>query len=214
MSAGDTTRTIELDGHQLELSNLDKPYFPGSDISKGDVVDYYRRIAPTMLPHVVGKPLVLQRFPDGIDADGFFQKNTPGHVPDWIRRVEMKTSTGGSTSYAVIDGAAGQVVGFAWPARGRRRARRRRRFRHDGDRDVFQNAIAKHTVAPYSLRALTRAPIAAPLHWDEALDASFHPQRITHDDIFRRLGQLDDPWAHVEPPSATIADAIDALDAQ
>ncbi len=305
MSTSDTTRTIELDGHQLELSNLDKPFFPDSDVSKGDVVDYYGRIADTMLPHVAGRPLVLQRFPDGIEADGFFQKNTPDHVPDWIRRVDMKTTTGDVTRYAVIDGAAGLVhlanqgtivfhtlladadspnhpievifdldpadddlddvrhaagelravledlglaprvkssgsrglhvvvdtldhdVDFETTAsfarrvaervvdRGpftleqRKAARRGRLFV-----DVLRNAVANHAVAPYSLRALPGAPIAAPLHWDEALDASFHPQRITHDNIFRRLGQLDDPWAHVDPPSATIADALAALDAQ
>ena len=90
-----TTRTVA--GRTIELSNLDKPYFPGGEafpgdepIRKGDVVDYYERIAEQMLPHVAGRPLVLQRFPDGIDGYGFYQKNTPDHVPDWIERVEIE----------------------------------------------------------------------------------------------------------------------------
>jgi len=94
----------------VELSHLDKAYFPGDDpITKLDVVDYYERIAEYMLPHVAGRPLILQRFPDGIGDSGFYQKNTPDHVPDWIGRVDIDTADGGHTRYAVIDDAAGLV---------------------------------------------------------------------------------------------------------
>lgn len=99
----------EVAGRTLDLSNLDKVFYPGEGFTKGDVVEHYERVAPLMLPHVAGRPLVLQRFPDGIDGPGFFQKNTPAHAPDWIDRVELATADGGSTTYSVVEDAAGLV---------------------------------------------------------------------------------------------------------
>jgi bifunctional non-homologous end joining protein LigD len=66
-------------------------------------------------------------------------------------------------------------------------------------------------VAPYSLRPLPEAPVAAPLHWDEALSSRFEPRRITLNNVFRRLGQTDDPWADPPTPRTTIADALATL---
>lgn len=91
---------------QIEVSNADKVFFPGSDITKGDVAEYYRRIAELLLPHVARRPIVLQRFPDGIDDSGFFQKNTPASSPDWIGRVSLATVDGGTTEYSVLDDSA------------------------------------------------------------------------------------------------------------
>ncbi len=232
-------------------------------------MDYYERIAEQMLPHVAGRPLVLQRFPDGIDGFGFYQKNTPDHVPDWIERVEIDTADGGSTRYPVVDDAAG-IVYFAnqgaivfhtllakadapmspvevifdldpssddlAPVRAAAEELRSvledlglaPRVKSTGSRglhvvvdviddgevgfdltstfarrvaeivsergdftlefrknqragrlflDILRNGPASHAVAPYSLRPITGAPVAAPLDWDEALSADFHPRR-------------------------------------
>lgn len=298
----DRSRTVELDGREIEFSRLDKVFFPESQTTKGDVIDYYQRISDSMLPHVVGRPLVLQRFPDGIEQNGFFQKNTPEHVPEWIERVEVDTADGGSTTYSVIDGVSGLVhladqgtvtfhtllAGAEAPRRPvevifdldpadddldpvRRSASELRsvlddlalfpRVKSSGSRglhvvvdvvddeidfdttanfarrvaeivvgrgpftleqrkakrngrlfvDILRNAVANHAVAPYSLRPLPGAPVAAPLHWDEALDSSFHPRRITIDNIFRRLGQIDDPWHRPDRPDTTITEALDEL---
>ncbi len=78
--------------------------------------------------------------------------------------------------------------------------------------DILRNGPASHAAAPYTLRALPEAPIAAPLDWDEALATSFHPRRITIRNIFRRLAQKTDPWADAPGPSTSIADALDALE--
>ncbi len=101
--------TREIDGHLIELSSLDRVVFPDDGITKGDVVDHYQRVAELMLPHVGDRPLVLERFPRGIGGDGFFQKNTPDHVPEWIDRVELRTEEGGTTVYSVSDSPAGLV---------------------------------------------------------------------------------------------------------
>ena len=77
--------TIERFGrYSVELSNTDKLLFPDSGISKGDLIDYYRNIAEVMLPHLQDRPLTLQRFPDGIDQQGFYQQESSDYFPDWI----------------------------------------------------------------------------------------------------------------------------------
>ncbi len=83
---------IEVGGRRLTVKNLDKALFPASggrpQVTKGEVIDYYRRIAETMLPHLKGRPVSLQRCPDGID-DCFFQKDVPDYFPDWIARADL-----------------------------------------------------------------------------------------------------------------------------
>lgn len=78
----------------VETSNEDKLLFPGDGISKGDLIDYYVAVADTMLPHLEGRPLSMQRFPDGIDEPGFYQKEAPDYFPDWIERVRIGTADG------------------------------------------------------------------------------------------------------------------------
>ncbi len=291
-------------GRLIQVSNMDKVFFAESGITKGQVIDYYERIAPTMLAHVARRPLVLQRFPDGTGGPGFFQKNTPAHVPDWIERVPVATADAGTTTYSVIDDAAGlvylanqgalvfhlmlsdatapttptEVIFDLDPstedlapvrhaasllrdvldeldlaARVKSSGSRglhvvvdvtdegadftlTRTFAHRvaevilpqgpftlehrkadrGDRlflDIFRNGPAAHVAAPYTLRPLPGAPVAAPLDWDEALDASFRPRRITLANIFRRLAQKPDPWADRPRPMSTIAAALAHLEA-
>jgi len=96
---------IHIDGRAISLSNQDKTLFPKDGISKGDLVDYYRRIAEIAIPHYRGRPLTMHRFPDGIDADGFFQKEAPDHFPDWIERATLDKE-GGSLRQVIANDAA------------------------------------------------------------------------------------------------------------
>ncbi|MFF4833750.1 non-homologous end-joining DNA ligase [Streptomyces sp. NPDC001315] len=73
--------------------------------TKGDLVDYYRSVAPFMLPHLRGRPLMLERYPDGLDGARFMQKNTPEHYPEWIHRVEV-AKEGGTVTHVVCDDTA------------------------------------------------------------------------------------------------------------
>jgi bifunctional non-homologous end joining protein LigD len=88
---------------RFELSSPDKLLFPADGITKADLAGYYERVAEWMLPHVQGRPLSLQRFPDGIEGEGFFHKNVPSHYPDWVRRVEVDKA-GGTVVHAVVSG--------------------------------------------------------------------------------------------------------------
>jgi bifunctional non-homologous end joining protein LigD len=96
------TVTVESGSRRIEVSNADKVFFPDSGITKGDLVEYYDRIGETMLRHVVDRALSLHRFPDGIEGEGFFQKDTPDHFPDWIARESLKKE-GGTVDHPVCE---------------------------------------------------------------------------------------------------------------
>ncbi len=80
-------------GRPLELSNLDKVFWPGEGITKGDLIDFYRAVADVAVPHVQGRPFTMKRYPDGIGAKPFFQKNAPSHMPDWIPTAEFPATS-------------------------------------------------------------------------------------------------------------------------
>ena len=92
-SAPSDRTTVEIDGRQLSLSNLDKVIYPSVGFTKAEVIDYYRRIAPVMVPHLAGRPITLKRYPNGVDGQSFFEKNCPSHRPDWIATIDI-SSTG------------------------------------------------------------------------------------------------------------------------
>jgi bifunctional non-homologous end joining protein LigD len=73
------------------LSNLPKVLYPATGFTKGEVIDYYTRIAPVLLPHIEDRPLTLKRYPDGVAGKSFFEKNAPSHAPDWVRKVRLPT---------------------------------------------------------------------------------------------------------------------------
>ena len=90
-------QSVEIEGRTLSLSNLDKVLYP-SGFTKGQVIDYYVRIAPVLLPYLRGRNATLRRFPDGSTRESFYAKNVPPGMPDWVKRVRVKDVT-----YPVID---------------------------------------------------------------------------------------------------------------
>jgi len=80
---------VEIEGRQLKLSNLDKVLYPDAGFTKGQVIDYYTRIAPVLLPHLRRRPLTLKRYPNGVDAQFFYEKNCPKHRPDWVETIAV-----------------------------------------------------------------------------------------------------------------------------
>jgi bifunctional non-homologous end joining protein LigD len=97
--------TLRVGSRQLELTHEDKVLFPRDGITKGDLVAYYRRIARHMLPHLRGRPLMLHRFPDGIEQEGFYQKEASDFFPEWIKRVAAEKE-GGVVHHVVCNDAA------------------------------------------------------------------------------------------------------------
>src|ERR1700742_3232814 len=86
-----STRTT-IDGRELTVSNLDKVLFPQSGFTKGQLIDYYVRIAPALLPHLRERPLTMKRYPDGVEGKSFFEKHIPSHAPDWVSSVDVSAS--------------------------------------------------------------------------------------------------------------------------
>ena len=295
------TKILTVGGRDVEISNAAKVLFPGDGITKLDLAEFYAKIAETALPYYRNRPLTMQRFPDGIDAEGFFQKNVPDYFPDWIERVEVPKEDGTVTHVIVTEAATlvyladqgcftphlslaragalrkpdrmvfdldpsdddfGKVqeaaravkaaldkrampsfvattgsrglhivlsldasveverlrpfaralaeeVVEAHPGLATTEQRKARR----GDKvliDTFRTAHAQTAVAPYAIRARPGAPVATPLHWPEAFASDMAPDRYTIASIFRRLGQITDPWVGIDDDplnAATLADA-------
>ena len=280
--AGQTTQE-RVGSRAVQISRPEKVLFPGDGITKADLVAYYREVAPVMLPHLRGRALMLERYPDGTDAQRIMQKEISDYFPDWIHRARL-AKHGGSVTHVVCDDEATLVylanqacIGLhRWPAKTDRPEHpdrlivdldparddfdavreaaqllhelldelglpstamttgsrglhvlvaldRRadfdevRAFAHDvaellaarhPDRlttearkqarrhrlylDVQRNGYAQTAIAPYSVRALPGAPVAAPIAWSELDDPTVTARRWTMATIGERIRA--DPW--------------------
>lgn len=281
------TQRLRAGRRTVDLSRPGKVLFPEDGITKADLADYYRSVARRMLPHLRGRPLMLERHPDGTDGPAFMQKNLPDHYPDWFHRAVLPKE-GGTVTYPLCDdtasllyladqacitphrflskadrpdhpdrlvfdldppgrdfalvraaahalrelldelelpsqvmttGSRGLHVVIALDRRApfedvrsfahgvadvlagrdpkrfttepRKKARRGRLYL-----DVQRNAYAQTAVAPYAVRALPGAPVAAPLAWADLDDPELTARRWTLTTIDPLLE--DDPWQ--EPP--------------
>ena len=84
-----TDSAVDIQGRHIKLSNLEKVLYPAVGFTKQQVIDYYARIAPVMIPHLAGRALTRKRYPDGVDGEPFFEKNAPMHKPDWVKTVPI-----------------------------------------------------------------------------------------------------------------------------
>jgi bifunctional non-homologous end joining protein LigD len=89
---------VAVEGRTLSLSNLDKVMYPAVGFTKGQVIDYYTRVAPALLPHLRNRPLTMKRYPNGVEGEFFYEKRCPSHAPEWVRR-----ETVGKIEYCVCD---------------------------------------------------------------------------------------------------------------
>ncbi|CAL9285253.1 non-homologous end-joining DNA ligase [Streptomyces sp. R02] len=294
------SRTVRAGRRRLEIHRPDKVLFPGGDgareYTKGDLVDYHRAVARHMLPQLRGRPLMLDRRPDGIGGPAFMQKNTPDSYPDWITRAEV-AKEGGTVTHTVCDDTAtllylvdqASVTLHRWLSRAddpdrpdrlvfdldpsgddfeavREAARLTgelldelalpsalmttgsrglhvvvpldggqdfdsvREFAREvadtlagahpdrlttaarkkdrGDRlylDVQRNAYAQTAVAPWTVRALPGAPVAAPVTWEQLDDPELHARRWTVENALEQAES--DPWAGLSRKGRSLAPA-------
>ena len=98
---------VTVDGRTLTLTNLAKVLYPDDGFTKAEVLDYYQRVAPVLLPHIADRPVTLKRYPEGVDGEAFFQKHVTEHRPDWIRTATVSSASsrarGTMVTYLVID---------------------------------------------------------------------------------------------------------------
>ncbi|HVO54302.1 MAG TPA: non-homologous end-joining DNA ligase [Solirubrobacterales bacterium] len=98
---------VEVDGRELKLTNLDKVLYPAAGFSKGEMVDYYARVAAAMVPHLKGRAVTLRRFPEGVDDldSAFFEKRCPKHRPQWVKTTSVVAGPrSGTIDFCVCDG--------------------------------------------------------------------------------------------------------------
>src|SRR6478735_6017219 len=109
-----TTSVLRVDGHDIEVSSVEKLLYPDAGFTKGDVINYYIAIAPVLLPHLEDRALTMKRYPDGVGKFFFYEKNCPPYRPKWLRtaRVPSSQKDKDDTHYCVID----TLPGLVWAA--------------------------------------------------------------------------------------------------
>jgi bifunctional non-homologous end joining protein LigD len=93
---------VEVQGRKLKLTNLDKVLYPTAGFTKGQVVDFYVRIAPVLVPHLAGRALTMKRYPEGVDHEYFFEKNAPMHRPDWVMTTPVWSDSNHRTVHYIL----------------------------------------------------------------------------------------------------------------
>jgi len=103
---------VDIGGRTLALSNLDKVLYPSAGFTKGQVIDYYVRVAPVLLDHLGDRGITMRRFPDGVEAGSFFEKRCPSHRPDWVQTATGPGDRNGEIGYCRLT----EVAAVAWAA--------------------------------------------------------------------------------------------------
>lgn len=96
-------QTLDVDGKKVDVTNLDKVFYPKAGFTKGDVIDYYVRVSSVLLPHLKERPITLKRYPDGVEGFFFYEKKCPVHRPKWMKTTKVTKSEGGDINYCVIN---------------------------------------------------------------------------------------------------------------
>jgi bifunctional non-homologous end joining protein LigD len=106
-------KEVRLGSKNIEVSNPEKVLYPDDGFTKANLVEYYDKIAATMLPHIQGRPINMQRFPNGISSGGFYEKEMPDFYPDWIGRAEVYLKGKDETQFQVVCNDAATLVYIA-----------------------------------------------------------------------------------------------------
>jgi bifunctional non-homologous end joining protein LigD len=285
--------------YKIALTNPEKLLF-GSRYTKGDLIHYYASIAPVMLKYIYNRPLMLHRFPDGIDGESFYQKDASDYFPSWIKQVRIPKQEGFNNSvvcqnratliylanqacitlhrwlsridklyypdllifdldpapgiafnklctvaytcktileaheltpFVMTTGSKGlhvvvplkrlysfeqvkqhahyyaQLVEKQHPGLVTQELRKEKR-KNKIFIDTLRNSYGATAVAPYSVRAYIRAPVATPLYWHELQEPDLTAQKYTIDTVFKRLDKTGDPWHKIK----TFASSLKKID--
>ena len=95
--------TLDIHGRKVDVTNLDKVFYPKTGFTKGNIIDYYVRISPVLLPHLKNRAISLKRYPDGVEGFFFYEKNAPKHRPTWIKTTKVPKDSGGEINYCVMN---------------------------------------------------------------------------------------------------------------
>ncbi len=116
MSPEPDEQLVSVDGHQFKLKRLDKVLYPEAGTTKAEVLDYYARIAPVLLPQLADRPVTRIRWPDGVDSKPFYEKNTPSYAPSWLRTVKLPTPGSSRNRETLVFPVLEQTADLIWMA--------------------------------------------------------------------------------------------------
>jgi bifunctional non-homologous end joining protein LigD len=106
-SSGNDELVLEIEGHQVKCTRLNKVLYPQTRTTKADVIDYYVRIAPFILPHLKNRPVTLKRYPDGVTGQAFWEKDAPSFTPQWVNTYPVPRRAGGpDIQYTLVENTA------------------------------------------------------------------------------------------------------------
>jgi bifunctional non-homologous end joining protein LigD len=100
---------LDIGGAKVAVTNLNKVFYPKTGFTKGQVIDYYIRVSPQLLPHLKNRPITLKRYPDGVEGFFFYEKKCPSHRPHWVKTAKVAKSAGGEIKYCVMNDLAALV---------------------------------------------------------------------------------------------------------
>jgi bifunctional non-homologous end joining protein LigD len=106
-----SSETWQLDGHPVQVSHLEKVYWPQTGFTKGELLDYYRQVAPVLLPHLKDRPVTLRVYPQGVGGTAYYLRDCPADAPEWLRRVQYQPRT---VSHPVPLPLIDTVAGLLW----------------------------------------------------------------------------------------------------
>ena len=97
---------LKIDDKEVKLTNLNKVYFPALNLTKGEVIDYYIKIAPYILPHLINRPFSMLNFPDGYGNKSFYRKQCPAGAPEWVETIAIPSSSKGYVDWCLVNNRA------------------------------------------------------------------------------------------------------------
>ena len=103
------TSSLEIEGKPVAVSNLDKVMYPKTGFTKGQIIDYYVKASPYLLPHLKNRPITLKRYPNGVEGFFFYERQCPPHRPEWVKTADVPRKEGGEVHYCVLDSLAALV---------------------------------------------------------------------------------------------------------
>lgn len=215
---------VRIGRHTVTFSNWDKLLFPVSGITKGDLISYYERIAPIMLPHIKNRPITMKRYPKGINKDGFFHKNTPKDVLSLCSWPSFLMTTGSRGLHVVVPlkrvalfdrvrSITRDIAVYSVKQHPRLLTIKMRKINR-GKKifiDYLRNFWAQTAVAPYAIRARPDAPIATPIRWEELKNKITSSNQYTVKTIFRRLARTGDIWNNMMQSATTLTGIKDCI---
>src|SRR5947199_224422 len=193
---------LVVEDRKIQVSNLDKVLYPKVGFTKGQVVDYYIRIASVLLPHLKDRPLTMKRYPDGVEGEFFYEKNCPSHRPKWVQTAKVWSEGNQRTMHYCL---ADDLPTLVWAANladlvtsNMSKAVRKGKVFVDWS----QNDEHKTTICVYSLRAREEPTASTPVTWDEVEKCMKKKKadllKFRSDQVLARVEKLGDIFEPVE----------------